>query len=45
MCALAGIDPIGVINASPAERDLLIDAASMAHKLVDDANKKANRRA
>lgn len=40
MCALAGIDPYGVINAGPSDRELLIEAAAAAHKIMADANKK-----
>jgi hypothetical protein len=40
MCALAGIDPNGVINAGPEDRELLIEVAEQAHKLMKDANKK-----
>lgn len=43
MCALAGVDPYGVINAGPSERELLIEVAMTAHKLTDEANKRANR--
>jgi hypothetical protein len=41
MCALAGVDPGFVINAGPADRELLVKVAQMAHKLIADANKKA----
>jgi cell division septum initiation protein DivIVA len=44
MCALAGVDPCGVINASPEARELLIEAAQQAHKLMEEANKKARTR-
>jgi hypothetical protein len=40
MCALAGVDPAHVINAGPTDRELLIEVAQMAHKLMDEANKK-----
>jgi hypothetical protein len=44
MCALAGVDPVGVINAGPEDRDVLVEAAIMAHKLMEEANKKAARK-
>jgi hypothetical protein len=37
------VDPVGVINAGPVDRELLVEAAAMAHKLMEDATKKANR--
>ena len=43
MCALIGIDPAHVINAGQVDRDLLLEVAATAHKLMEDANKKASR--
>jgi hypothetical protein len=43
MCALAGVDPCGVINAGPVDRELLIEVAAMVHKLTDEANRRASR--
>lgn len=43
MCALAGVDPEGVINAGPEDRSILLDVAKEAHKLMEDANKRASR--
>jgi hypothetical protein len=40
MCALAGVDPWGVINAGPVDRELLLEVAAAAHKIMADANKK-----
>jgi len=40
MCALAGVDPYGVINSDEQSRELLIEVAEMAHKLVEEASKK-----
>lgn len=43
-CALAGVDPVGVINAGPAERDLLLSVAAEVHRLNNEAQKKAGRK-
>jgi hypothetical protein len=43
MCALAGIAPVDVLRAGPAERNLLINVANRVHKLVKEANKSAGR--
>lgn len=43
MCALIGIDPVGVINAGPQDRELLIEVTAAAHKIMADANKKRAR--
>lgn len=40
MCALAGVDPAHVINAGPVDRELLVEVAQAAHKLMADAQKK-----
>lgn len=39
-CALAGVDPVGVINAGPDERDLLLLVVAEVHRLNNEANKK-----
>lgn len=43
MCALADIDPVGVMHAAPAERDLLLLVAAEVHKMNADAQKKAKK--
>jgi hypothetical protein len=34
---------MGVINAGPTDRELLVEVAQAAHKLMEEANRKANR--